>query len=231
MAQVFISHSKADSGIKAFFEKAFAISKVRAVFVEYESYEPPAGPYIQKQINESSAMFLLLGPNVERLAHTKVWIGTETGLAQQAQRAIWVFEPVQQPTNVPVPFVTHYVPYVDTDQAFQYIKTIINSYDDSAALEALIRGGTLGAAGGATVADDAKKKDGALLGAIVGALFESWRTDPSHSRPMGVPITCGYQNCRTTFRVHGMPISFYCPVCRRELTANWETIFNPATQP
>ena len=72
MAQIFVSHSQADRDIKAFFERAFAITKVRAVFVEYESYEPPAGPYIQGQINGSSAMFLLLGPNVERLAHTKI---------------------------------------------------------------------------------------------------------------------------------------------------------------
>jgi len=231
MAQIFISHSQADRDIKAFFERVFAITKVRAVFVEYESYEPPAGPYIQRQITDSTAMFLLLGPNVEKLAHTKVWIGSETGVAQQAQKAIWVFEPFQQPCNVPVPFVTHYVPYVQTDQAFQYIRAIVNSYDDSAAIEALVRGGVLGAAGGAALAEDAKKKDAAVLGAIVGALFESWRTDSSRSRPMGIPITCGYLNCRTTYRLHGTPTSFHCPVCRRPLTADWATILKPATEP
>jgi hypothetical protein len=88
-------------------------------------------------------MFLLLGPNVENLAHTKVWIGSETGVAQQAQKEIWVFEPLQQPCDVPVPFITNYVPYAQTDQAFQYIRAIVNSYDDSAALEALVRGGAL----------------------------------------------------------------------------------------
>ncbi|NWF77299.1 MAG: hypothetical protein HXY36_01685 [Chloroflexi bacterium] len=231
MAQIFISHSQADRDIKTFFEGVFAITKVRAVFVEYESYEPPAGRYIQKQITDSTAMFLLLGPNVEKLAHTKVWIGSETGVAQQAQKAIWVFESFQQPCNVPVPFVTHYVPYVQTGQAFQYIRSIVNSYDDSAALEALIRGGALGAAGGASSAEDAKKKDAAVLGAIVGALFESWRTDPARSRPMGIPITCGYLNCRTTYRLHGMPTSFHCPVCRQPLTADWATILKPATEP
>lgn len=221
MAQIFISHSQADRDIKAFFEKVFATTKVRAVFLEYESYEPPAGPYIQRQITDSTAMFLLLGLNVEKLAHTKVWIGSETGVAQQAQKAIWVFEPFQQPCNVPVPFVTHYVPYVQTDQAFQYIRAIVSSYDDSAALEALVRGGALGAVGAVALAEDAKKKDAAVLGAIVGALFEGWRTDSSRSRPMGIPITCGYPNCKTTYRLHGTPTSFHCPVCRQPLTAEW----------
>ena len=227
MAQIFISHSQADRDIKAFFERAFATTKVKAVFVEYESYEPPAGPYIQRQIIDSSAMFLLLGPNVEGLAHTKIWIGTETGLAQQAQKEIWVFELFQQPCNVPVPFVTHYLPYLQTDQAFQYVKAIINSYDDSSSLEALVRGGALGALGGAALAEDAKKKEGTVLGAIVGAVFESWRSDPSHSRPMGTSITCGHSNCRTTYRLHGMPTSFHCPVCSQSLTANWKTILRP----
>ena len=227
MAQIFISHSQADRDIKEFFERAFAITKVKAVFVEYESYEPPAGLYIQKQINDSSVIFLLLGSNVERLAHTKIWIGTETGLAQQAQKEIWVFEPFQQPCNVPVPFVTHYLPYLQTDQALQYIKSIVNSYDDSSSLEALVRGGALGALDGSALAEDPKKKDGAVLGAIVGALFESWRSDPSHSRPMGTPITCGHPNCGTTYRLHGMPLSFQCPVCKQPLTVDWETVYRP----
>jgi hypothetical protein len=227
VAQIFISHSQADKDIKAFFERAFAITKVRGVFVEYESYEPPAGPYIQGQINDSRAMFLLLGPNVERLAHTKIWIGTETGLAQQAQKEIWVFEPFQQQCDVPVAFVTHYLPYLQTDQAFQYIVAIIKSYDDSSSLEALVRGGALGAFGGAALAEDTKKTEGTVLGAIAGAVFESWRSDPSRSRPMGTPITCGHLNCRNTYRLHGMPISFRCPVCSQQLTANWEAILRP----
>ena len=126
-----------------------------------------------------------------------------------------------------MPFVTHYLPYLQTDQAFQYIISIINSYDDSSSLEALVRGGALGALGGTALADDPNKKDGAVLGAIVGALFESWRSDPSHSRPLGTPITCGHPNCGTTYRLHGMPQSFHCPVCRQLLTVNWETALRP----
>jgi len=87
-------------------------------------------------------------------------------VAQQAQKAIWVFEPFPDPCNIPVPYVTHYVTYVQTDEAFQYIGATVNSYDDSAALEAFVRGGALGAAGGAALAEDSKKKDAALPGTM-----------------------------------------------------------------
>lgn len=228
MAQIFISHSKEDKSIKSFFEKIFVGTKVKAVFVEYESYEPPPGPYIQKQINESRAMFVLLGQNVERLSHTKVWIGSETGIAQQANRAIWVFEPYQQWCRVPVPYVSHYVPYIESDQAFQYVKGIVNSYDDSAALEALIRGAGIGAGAGAVLAEDKKRKEAAIIGAFVGAAFEGWRTDPSRTRPVGTPITCANRTCRSTYRVHGGPEIFPCPVCREWLKVDWVVLQHPA---
>jgi hypothetical protein len=224
MAQIFISHSKEDRNIKSFFEGIFAVTKVRAVFVEYESYQPPPGPYIQRQINESKAMFLLLGQNVERLSHTKVWIGSETGIAQQANKAIWVFEPFGEWRNVPIPYVLHYVPYIESDQAFQYIKDIVNSYDDSAAIEAVIRGAGLGAGAGATLVEEAKRSRAAIIGAVMGAVFESWRTDPSRTRPVGIPVTCANPSCRSTYRVHGSPEVFPCPVCRERLQVDWASL-------
>lgn len=221
MAQIFISHSQADTNIKALFERSFAVTKVRATFVEYESYQPPPGPYIQAEINNSVALFVLQGPHVEQRAHTKVWIASEVGIAQQAQREIWVFEPINQPCNVPVPFVTHYVPYLESEQAFQYIRSIVNSYDDSAQLEALVRGGVVGATGGAAIGEKGKKGGAAAIGAILGGLFETWRTDPSRNRPMGTLITCGNQICQASYRVHGEPSSFQCPVCRQDLVIDW----------
>ncbi len=222
MAQIFISHSKEDNRLKSFFERAFAGTKVRAVFVEYERYEPPAAAFIQRQINESKAMFLLLGKNVEKLSHTKIWVGSEAGVAQQANRDIWVFEPNQDGGDVPVPFVSHYVPFVESDQALQYLKEIINSYDDSAALEAFVRGGGLGAAAGAVLSQEKDKGGAALIGALVGGVFETVRTDPARARPVGLPVTCGSLTCRSTFRVHGVPDVFRCPVCRGWLRVNWD---------
>ncbi len=229
MAQIFISHSQADTSIRALFERAFATSNVRAVFVEYEGYSPPPGPYIQAEINSSVALFLLQGPNVERLSHTKVWIASEVGIAQQASKDIWVFEPIDQPCNVPVPFVTHYVPYAGSEQAFQYLRSVIKSYDDSAALGAVVRGGAFGVAGGALLGDEGKKGEAAAIGALAGAVFEAWRTNPSRSRPMGTPVECAYPMCRVTYRIHGIPPSFLCPVCRRPLAVNWGQLPEPQT--
>ncbi len=221
MSQIFISHSRADADIKSFFERIFAVTKVRAVFVEYEDYTPPPGPFIQAQINQSAATFILLGPHVEQLQHTKVWVASETGISQQAQKHIWVFDPANRPCNIPVPFVTHYIPYVQSDDSFQYIKAIVNSYDDSAALEAIVRGTAIGAAGGAMLADESERKNGAVVGAIFGAAIESIRSNPARFRPMGTQLSCGYPDCRALYGVHGTPPSYLCPVCRRPLDMDW----------
>ena len=220
MSQIFISHSKEDSNIKSFFDKIFAGTNVRRVFVEYEEYAPPPGAYIQRQINESKAMFLLLSENVERLSHTKVWIGSETGVAQQCAKDIWVFEPFQRWCNVPVPYVSHYVPYEESEQSSQYIKAIVNSYDDSGSLSALVRGGGIGAGVGAGIVEK-KKTEAAIIVGVIGALYESWRTDPSRNRPMGTPIICANHKCNSTYRIHGRPEMFPCPICRNWLKMDW----------
>ncbi len=209
MAQIFISHSKHDADIKRFFGDLFGRSNVKALSVEYEKYHPPAWRYIQPQIAKSAAVFVLLGPNVQQLAHTQVWIGSETGGVPQGKE-VWVFEHTQYPCDIPIPNVHHYMIYDYGEECQNYIRAIIESYDDSATLPSLVAGG----AGGAAI--------GGPLGAIVGALLVTSATSPARNRPLGVIVTCPNQQCLYSFHLHTRVNRFPCPVCRNQMQVRWD---------
>jgi hypothetical protein len=206
MSQIFVSHSKEDKEIRLFFGDIFGKTRVEAQFVEYEKYQPPAWNYIQQEINKSVALFVLLGPNVEQLAHTQVWIGSETG-AVPSGKEVWVFEHLEQICNVPIPNMHHYMLYNYDTPFHDYIRSIIESYDDSPTIPSMLVGGAGGAALGGTP------------GAIAGALLLAGLTSPARNRPVGVAIEC--QACKHVFRLHTKTDALPCPVCRRWMNANW----------
>ena len=208
MAQIFVSHSKEDKDIRLFFGDIFGKTRVEDRFIEYEKYQPPAWNYIQQEIAKSVALFVLLGQNVQRLAHTQVWIGSETG-AVPSGKEVWVFEHLQQICDVPIPNVHHYMLY-NYDMAFHdYIRAIVQSYDDSPTLPSALGGGAIGAA------------IGGPPGAIIGALVLASITSPSRNRPGGEIIRCPNLNCQHVFRLHTKVSVLPCPVCRQRMSVNW----------
>ena len=169
MSQIFNSHSQRDEGIKSFFYRAFSGTSVLPIWQEYE--ERPSRPVdeeIERKIQASSALFVLLSEKVEGLPHTRDWILWECGKA--TDKDIWVFEPYESlgRVTVAIPRFKHYVRYHKNQEWRGYINSIIRSYDNSS----LLGWAGAGAGIGAAVSPD-DRGGGALLGSIVGAIVES----------------------------------------------------------
>ncbi len=73
MAQVFISHSQKDKGLAHFFLEAFAGTKVKPHLEELEKTSPAGviAEKIERDIQASNAVFVLLSENVENSRNTR----------------------------------------------------------------------------------------------------------------------------------------------------------------
>jgi len=209
LAQIFVSHSRKDSDIIDFFLRAFAGTKVKPHFEEFEK-EVPTGvsaDKIARDIQVSNAVFVLLSENVERLPHTRDWINWECGVA--IQKEIWVFEPLWSlgKIRVVVPRFNHYTLFDRTEEWRTYLLPVIDSYDDSHVLPTL--GATTG--GGALLGEG----PGAVIGFGAGLLALILRSQSKP--PLGLPITCC--QCRSNYRIHRYG-QFRCAVCNAFLLLN-----------
>ncbi|MFC1994896.1 hypothetical protein ACFLVK_00625 [Chloroflexota bacterium] len=230
MAEIFISHSKRDEDIKNLFSNVFAGLNVAGKFVEFEEYESPPWQFIQERVNAAQSVFVLLGPHVWQLSHTRDWIAWETGLASQAGKDIWVFEPFEQWCDIAIPHVSHYVVYEKTEDVIKYVKLIAKSYDDSGQLASLARGAAVGGGIGSVLGTTGGKKGATTgmgtAGAFLGALIETARTGSSRVRPMGTPIECSA--CKSSYRVHAELDYFPCPTCRQWIQVDWASSLDTA---
>lgn len=160
MAQIFISHSKNDKEIIHFLLEAFAGTKVKPHLEELEK-EVPSGvtaQKIEKDIQVSNAVFVLLSENVEHLKHTRDWVTWECGAAMN--KPIWVFEPYESlgRISIVVPRFNHYALFQLTDEWRKYLREIIESYDDSHVLPTL----SLSTGGGAFLNEKDRWTGGAI---------------------------------------------------------------------
>lgn len=214
MAQIFLSHSKRDKEIIHFFLEAFAGTKVKPHCEEFEE-QPPKGVEAEKitrDIQESNAVFVLLSEHVEKLQHTRDWVTWECGTA--LNKDVWVFEPVAQRLSIVVPRVTHFAPFEQTDEWRNYLRTIIESYDDSHVLP------TLSAASGIGAAINAKDRGtGAMagFGVALGLLLLHNASKPA----LGVAVSCW--KCPANYRIHRLGES-RCPVCNASSVVHQPTI-------
>lgn len=211
MAKIFISHSQQDTDLIHFFLEAFAGTNVKPHLEEFEKV-PPSGVTAQKiqtDIRASNALFLLLSENVEELKHTRDWVNWECGTVANMNKDIWVFEPITSLGKVSVvtPRFNHYVLFDQNDEWRNYIRSIIESYDDSHVWPTL----SSAAATGAMM----NKKDvasGAMIGAAVGLaglIFKDMA-----KQKLGVEVMC--QKCSSNYRVHRYG-TFRCAVCNTSL--------------
>lgn len=208
MAQIFISHSAKDREWVDFLSNALATTKVKMVAEEFEKIaaQEVNAEKIKQNIVESSAIFVILTANVDHMQHTRDWVVWESGVACNAKKDIWVFEPLAQlgKIAVVVPHFNHYAVIERTDSYLAYLRKIVESYDNSDALGAAIAGAGLGAAGG-------------LPGAALGALGGLIMSDKSATRPQGIEITC--PKCVSKYHIH-IPQgcqAFRCAVCNQSL--------------
>lgn len=212
MAQIFVSHSQKDQQIADFFLRAFAGTKVKPLFQELEK-EPVNGiteNEITRNIEASNALFVLLSEGVQSLAHTGYWIAWECGTAKN--KDIWIFEPFESgfQIRVAIPRFNHYVRFSRNDDWRRYIRSIVESYNDSHVLTALSAGAGIGA-----VLDEENRGRGAFKGLLfgLGGLLLHDINKPS----LGHPVQC--PNCHLDFRVH-IPYGvaeFRCSKCNSDL--------------
>jgi hypothetical protein len=135
VSQIFISHSQRDETIKNLFLRAFRGTGVTDVYREYED-APPTGVKaedITRDIELSSAVFVLLSETVESLPHTRDWILFECGVAAAKQKPVWVFEPYESFGRITtaIPRFDHYIRFNDNDIWRQYIHQIAASHNDN----------------------------------------------------------------------------------------------------
>lgn len=207
VAKIFISHSRQDEGILNLFLRAFQGSGVTDIYREFENPVPVGviAEIIGRDIEFSSAVFVLLSETVETLPFTRDWILYECGAAGVKEKPLWVFEPYESfgSVSVTIPRFEHYVRFKIDEQNREtwrrYIHGIAESYSDTPLLAKAglaILGGIIG---GPWVA-----AGGFLLGSILA---------PSTDRPAGYATGC--PNCRRRFVVHlpNAADAFRCPAC------------------
>lgn len=208
MAQIFISHSARHTKALDFFNRAFATTNVTAKHEEIEAMVTGkrTNQQIRQDIGFSNAVFVILGEHVEKLPHTRDWVGSESGIASGANKDLWVFEAVEDfaKITVVIPQLRHYVLFDYTDAWLIYLRKIINSYDDSNVLKAMVAGAGMGGAISESVG-------GAVVGGGI-ALLMALNAQP---RPAGFPINCPI--CRSVYNVHVGVLAMRCPVCNTRL--------------
>jgi hypothetical protein len=213
VAQIFVSHSAKDRDLVGLLSRAFAATKVKGVFEEFEAIlKGPANALrIAQDVRASNAVFVLLGKNVEDLKHTRDWVGYESGVsaacALQTNKDVWVMESTadMEKLSVVIPHLRHYVCFNPANDWWQgYLTQIISSYDNSHVLKTVSAGAATGGVLGEGV--------GALWGAGVG-LFLAALTAPT--KPAGFPINC--PQCASSYSVHLAEPRMRCPVCNSRL--------------
>lgn len=211
MTSIFISHSQKDVEILNYFNNIFDGAPIKAILAEFERYERPPWTAIKNWVNESSAVFLLLGPNLRGSVFTSNWVSFEVGLACQARKPIWVFEHVKDPVDFPVPYLTNYMLYDPANRvSFEQIQEIVRSYAPTPQLAGAVLGALLGAAFGAAVAGKKGTIPGAFFGGVIGGAL-------TRKTPYGIHITCQHEDCGISFMLHSKVDNFLCPTCRRAI--------------
>lgn len=212
MAQIFVSHSQKDKDFRGIFSNAFAGTKVKAIFEEFEKIvgRVVTSVHIAKEIENSKAVFVILSQNVQDIPHTRDWVVWETGVAKN--RDIWVFEPYPQFGRISIvtPYLRHYVIFDTSDDWVGYIRAIIESYDDSHVVPTASLAGGMSAL--AALLAEKDKLSYAALG-LLGGAAALVISDKSSRRPVGIGLICS--TCSSSYNIHipqGMN-RFRCPVC------------------
>lgn len=115
-----MAHSGEDKAGRAFFDRLFASSGVIANWYPYtDGRSFPHSVGIRKAIEESSSLFVVLSKEMEPKGQTRSWVSYEAGIAVGLNRPIWVFEPIGQKIELPVPGPWGYIQRPETTSTFR----------------------------------------------------------------------------------------------------------------
>lgn len=128
---VFLIHSRLDTDLPNFFDKAAGKTEVILLEAEWFHYESPDWLRLREQIRESKAVFFLKGPSITNSTYTTNWVSWECGVTAALKMDLWVFESIHSPVFMPVPYLTDYVPYdPQDDQYIAFVANILQNYRD-----------------------------------------------------------------------------------------------------
>lgn len=133
MVQIFISHTKKDTKFCDEFDRVVARVGVTAFRSEFEAIENPAWKTIRDAINNSVAIFFLVGKELVKnqengdsgWRHTQNWIAYEIGVACQKGIDVWaVCDNVD--INFPMPYINNYFNVgLERQETFNYMRAIL----------------------------------------------------------------------------------------------------------
>ena len=141
---IFMSHTKLDKDFCDRFDVAVARVGIKAFRSEFETIKPPAWKTIKKQMELSSAMFLLVGKELvksqaasdespearEEWKHTQNWIAYEVGLACEKGIDVWVLcESRNVRINFPVPYLNNYALGLG-GKKLEFIRSVLETYNE-----------------------------------------------------------------------------------------------------
>jgi len=193
--QVFLSHTKLDEESCAKFDSLAARVGLRVFRSEFETIRAPAWKTIQHEINNSAALFLLVGKELvkaqassesddaarEQWKFTQNWISYEVGVACQRGIDVWVVcdQGRKREVNFPVPYLNNYTVH------------------------------------GLQLTDERKRK-------FMKWVFEAYQKDGNHSLNIHPKrnVTCPYETCGAVFNLHSVIRErgrIVCPTCLRKI--------------
>jgi hypothetical protein len=140
MRQILIVHGSVDERFEVFFSKVFRAVAVKTVWETYKGLVggATAKDRVQREIQESDALFFVLSTDEEVSAQAKNWFPWATTLAQG--KDIWVFEHCEDLKRVPIliPNPGHYVAYYITNAWCDYVTKIAEIYEKPKAAGAVL---------------------------------------------------------------------------------------------
>ena len=116
MVQIFVSHTHKDENFCNDFDVVCAREGIKAFRSEFETIRPPAWTTIKNAIDNSVALFLLVGEGLvnnqeaqdDSWKYTQNWIACEIGVACQKGIDVWaICDNVK--INFPMPYITNYI--------------------------------------------------------------------------------------------------------------------------
>ncbi|KXA92580.1 hypothetical protein AKJ65_07335 [candidate division MSBL1 archaeon SCGC-AAA259E19] len=213
--QIFLSHSKEDQNLISDIESVFSRTNLNLITEYFEQVPSPPSEKIKRDIKNSEAVFVLLGPStVEPGIHTSNWISWEIGFGTARGKPVWVFEEVNNFVDFPVPDLTDYMIY-DRNKLgdIQKIRKQVESEFDASPQWApgMILGAIIGGALGESM-EEGGWAPGALIGGLLGATGADGEPEKN-----AIQITCPYEDCKQSFKLRGTPVDqFPCPTCRKQ---------------
>jgi len=136
VVQIFVSHTKKDEDFCDQFDKVIARIGIKAFRSEFENIVPPPYKTIMNAMNNSVALFLMVGKelvnNQEKggieWEYTQNWIAYEIGLACKKGVDVWaICDDVT--INFPMPYVNNYCTLsLRNKKVFDYMRYVLNEY-------------------------------------------------------------------------------------------------------